>query len=168
MKNKISVLLPGSYDPMTLGHLDVIRRAAEIYDKVFVGLLINPEKKYMFSDEDRIKIAELSCSEIENVKVVFSEGYTADLAKKLGCTAIVKGIRNEKDLEYERGMARFNEERVPGLKTEFMPASQEFRDVSSTSVRQLLLDGRLDEAKKYLHRSVANALISGEIKYANS
>ena len=168
MKIKKSVLLPGSYDPMTLGHLDVIRRAAEAYDKVFVGLLINPEKKYLFSVEDRIKIAELSCAELENVEVVFSEGYTADLAKDLGCSAIVKGIRNEKDLEYEQGMARFNEERVPGLKTEFMPAGEGFGNVSSTAVRELLLEGKLDEAAKYLHRSVIEALISGEIKYANS
>ncbi len=167
MKSKISVLLPGSYDPMTLGHLDVIRRAAETYDKVFVALLINPEKKYLFSVEDRIKIAELSCAELKNVTVVFSEGYTADLARELGCSAIVKGIRDEKDLEYERSMARFNEERFPGLKTEFLTAGEGFEQVSSTLVRQLLLEGRLGEAGKYLHRSAHDALISGEIKYEN-
>ena len=167
MKNKIAVLLPGSYDPMTLGHLDVIKRASETYERVYAALLINPAKKYLFSREDRIKIAELSCAELENVTVVFSEGYTADLARDLGCSAIVKGIRNQKDLEYEQGMARFNEERVPGLKTEFLTAGEGFEQISSTLVRQLLLEGRLDEAGKYLHRSVASALISGEIKYEN-
>ena len=167
MKNKISVLLPGSYDPMTVGHLDVIRRASEKYERVFAALLINPEKKYLFSKENRIKIAEMTCAELDNVKVVFSEGYTADLARDLGCSLIVKGIRNEKDLEYEQRMARFNEERVPGLKTEFLYAADGKEQISSTAVRELLLSGKSDEASKYLHRSVAQALISGEIKYEN-
>ena len=167
MKNKISVLLPGSYDPMTVGHLDVIRRASEAYERVFAALLVNPEKKYLFSTENRIRIAEMSCAELENVEVVYSDGYTADLARELGCSLIIKGIRNEKDLEYEQGMARFNEDRAPGLKTEFLYADDGMEQISSTAVRELLLAGKLVEASKYLHRSVADALISGEIKYEN-
>lgn len=167
MNDKRSVLLPGSYDPMTLGHLDVVRRASEKYGRVFVALLINPEKKYLFSSENRIKIARLTCEELENVTVVYSEGYTADLAAELGCSIIVKGIRNESDLLYEQEMAAFNERRVPGLKTEFLPAGEGLDGVSSTLVRELLLENRLEEAGKYLHRSVISALISGELKYEN-
>ena len=99
--------------------------------------------------------------------VVYSEGYTADLARELGCKLIIKGIRNEKDLQYEQGMAQFNEARVPGLKTEFLYAEDGMEQISSTAVRELLVEGKLDEATKYLHRSVADALISGEIKYEN-
>ncbi len=165
MMNKGFALLPGSYDPMTLGHLDVVRRAAAVFEKVFVALLINPEKKYLFSKGDRIKIAEMTCSELDNVAVVYSEGYTADLAAELGCSVIVKGVRNAEDLEYERKMARFNARRVPGLETLFLPAEEEMCEVSSTLVRTLLLGGETAEAKKYLHESVANAIGSGEIKY---
>ena len=163
--NKGFALLPGSYDPMTLGHLDVVRRASGIFERVFVGLLINPEKKYTFSKEDRIKIATLTCAELSNVTVVYSDGYTADLALELGCSVIVKGIRNSADFEYEAPMAHLNAERVKGLETMFLPAKCEFCDVSSTLVRGLIAEGNVTEAEKYLHSSVTGALISGEITY---
>ena len=163
--NKGYALLPGSYDPMTLGHLDVVRRASGIFERVFVALLINPQKKYTFSKEDRIKIATLTCAELSNVTVVYSDGYTADLASELGCSVIVKGIRNSADFEYEVPMAHSNSERVKGLETMFLPAKDELCDVSSTLVRELLSKGALAEAGKYLHSSVTSALISGEITY---
>ncbi len=168
MMNKGYVMLPGSYDPMTLGHLDVVRRASGIFERVFVALLVNPEKKYMFSVQDRIKIARLSCEGLDNVTVVYSEGYTADLAAELGCCALVKGIRNSTDFEYEENMARFNAERTVGLETLFLPAKNGLSDVSSTLVRRLIAEGNTAEAGKYLHRSVVSALISGEITYENT
>ena len=133
-------LLPGSYDPMTVGHLDVIKRASEAYERVFAALLVNPEKKDLFSTENRIRIAEMSCAELENVEVVYSDGYTADLARELGCSLIVKGICNEKDLEYERVQAEYNFSHG-GYETELYECSKDLESVSSTLARERIISG---------------------------
>ena len=98
-------IVPGSFDPMTLGHLDIIKRAADLYDRVIVAVMINDSKRYTFSMEERTEIARLTCKDIENVEVISDAGLLADLAKRVGACAIVKGVRDEKDYEYEKEMA---------------------------------------------------------------
>ncbi len=137
MKKKYSIgIVPGSFDPITVGHVDVIRRAAELCEKVFVAVMINAEKKYMFTLDERREIAEAACENFQNVKVISSDGMLFELAKKLSAEVIIKGVRNEKDREYELSMARFNEEKYPTAKTLLLDADKSLSSVSSTLVRE--------------------------------
>ena len=149
--------MPGSYDPITVGHLDVIRRTAMAFDKVFVAVMINSAKKYMFSCEQRTEIARLSVSHLENVEVVFDDGMLADLAFKLDACAIVKGIRDDKDYVYEFEMAQFNARRNPRAQTVFLPCDEGAREISSTVVRKKLASGE----------DISDIVSENAIKYIN-
>ena len=141
----MKVILPGSYDPVTLGHLEVIKRASELYDEVFVTVFINPEKKYRFSLSDRVKMLSLATEELENVTVDSYNGYVVDYMKEKGIEKIIKGYRNSSDLEYERRQAAFNLERG-GYETELWLADARFSGISSTKARELIeAGGQLDE-----------------------
>ena len=141
---------PGSFDPITNGHIDVIRRATELYDKVFVAVMINDQKKYRFTLEEREAIARAALEGLERVEVISSRGWLWELAKNLGACAIVKGYRNETDLEYEQKMAEFNKEHNPDAETVLLKASDGLETLSSTVVRERMLndeqiDGLLPE-----------------------
>lgn len=148
-KQSIAVV-PGSFDPITNGHIDVIRRATELYDKVFVAVMINDQKKYRFTLEEREAIARAALEGLERVEVISSRGWLWELAKNLGACAIVKGYRNETDLEYEQKMAEFNKEHNPDAETVLLKASDGLETLSSTVVRERMLndeqiDGLLPE-----------------------
>ncbi len=136
--SKIAIV-PGSFDPITLGHLDIVGRAAEVYDTVYLAVMINSEKKYMFSLEQRTKIAEAAVKNFSNVRVISSEGMLWELAKSLGACAIVKGVRNETDLAYEKMMAEYNSAHYPAAETILLPAKEEHLHLSSTLVRDKIL-----------------------------
>lgn len=138
-------IVPGSFDPMTLGHLDIIRRAARLFDLVVVAIMINPDKadKAMFSFEEKKKIAELTCLGIENVTIITSDGMLWELAQSLGACAIVKGIRNEADLVYEQEMAVYNHEHYPLAETLYLQSYGEMSHISSSLVRKKILNGEL-------------------------
>ena len=131
-------IVPGSFDPMTLGHLDIIKRAADLYDRVIVAVMINDAKKYTFSMDERTEIARLTCKDIENVEVISDAGLLADLAKRVGACAIVKGVRDEKDYEYEKEMALYNAKKNPQAETVLLPCDPALAQVSSTAVRERL------------------------------
>ena len=148
-KQRIAVV-PGSFDPITNGHIDVIRRATELYDKVFVAVMINDQKNYRFTLEEREAIARAALEGLERVEVISSRGWLWELAKDLGACAIVKGYRNETDLEYEQKMAEFNKEHNPDAETVLLKASDGLETLSSTVVRERMLndeqiDGLLPE-----------------------
>ena len=134
-------IVPGSFDPMTLGHINIIERASSLFDKVYVAVMINDKKKYMFSMEQRTQISRLSLKHIENVEVICDNGMLADLAMRLGACAIVKGIRDDKDYIYEFEMAQYNYKRNPNAQTVFLPCDEGARDISSTVVRARLDGG---------------------------
>ena len=136
----MKVILPGSYDPITLGHLEVIRRAAEKYDEVFVTVFINPDKQYLFSVADRVKMIALATEDIKNVRVGSSDGYVVDYMRENGIDKIVKGYRNDADLEYEMRQARFNFEKG-GYETELWRCEECFAAISSTRARELMENG---------------------------
>lgn len=135
-------IVPGSFDPMTVGHVDIVERAANMFDQVVVAVMINRDKAYRFSMDQRQEMAALSCAHVPNVKVISDEGMLADLAAKLGACAIVKGIRDEKDLVYEQKMAQYNRERNPAAETVFLTCDPRYSSVSSTAVREALKEGR--------------------------
>ena len=137
MKMTIAVV-PGSFDPMTIGHINIIERASKLFDKVFVAVMINDTKQYMFTREQRTEIAKLSVAHLDNVEVIFDDGMLADLALRLGATVIVKGIRDYKDYQYEFEMAQFNFKRNPQAQTVFFPCDEGAREISSTAVRDRL------------------------------
>ncbi len=134
-------LIPGSFDPMTLGHLDIVKRARAHYDKVSVAVLINESKKYLFSLEERAQIVRLSLQDMPDVEVISDTGLLVDLFDRVGADVIVKGVRNEKDRIYEEQMAAANLQRNPKAKTVFMQAADDYEQVSSTRVREMLKNG---------------------------
>ncbi len=134
-------IVPGSFDPMTLGHVNIVERAAKLFDKVYVAVMINDSKSYMFSAEQRTTIARLSCGHIENAEIFFDDGMLASLAERLGACAIVKGIRDERDYLYEFEMAKYNSRHNPNAQTVFLPCEEGAREISSTAVRLKLEKG---------------------------
>ena len=150
MQERIAIV-PGSFDPITNGHLDIIKKSAKLYDKVYVAVMINNKKKYMFTLEERRMIAESAVAGIDKVEVISSSGWLWELAKSLRACAIVKGYRNEADLQYEQEMAEFNEARYPEAKTVLIKAENGLEEVSSTLIREKIsknesLEGYLPSA----------------------
>ena len=138
MNCKRIAIVPGSFDPITNGHLDILRRAASEYEVVYLAVMINASKQYLFSIEQRTEIAKAATSDIKNVKVISSEGMLWSLAKELDADAIVKGYRNQTDYAYELEMAKFNEEHYPLAKTVLLKADPKLEELSSTALREKL------------------------------
>ncbi len=141
----MSVIIPGSYDPVTLGHLELIKRAAEKYDEVYAVIFTNPDKKYMFTLEDRVKMLILATEQLPNVMVSYSLGYVIDYMREHGIDRIVKGYRNDTDLEYERVQAEWNFKNG-GFETELWKCEPELEGISSTKARELILSGEQTSA----------------------
>ena len=136
----MSVIMPGSYDPVTAGHREIIRRVAEREDEVYVVIFTNPEKEYTFSLEDRVAMLMLATEDLDNVMISYSLGYVVDYMREHGIDRIVKGYRNERDLEWERVQAEYNLAHG-GYETELIKADNEYLHVSSTLVRERLKNG---------------------------
>lgn len=142
-------IFPGSFDPLTNGHLDVIKRSLPLFDEIIIAVLNNPEKNPMFSVEERVEmigqiIPSLDHSECKLSVRSFS-GLTAEFAKQCNAKAIIRGIRAVADYEYELRMALMNRRLEPEIETVFLMADEEFSYVSSTLMKQVfLLGGRVD------------------------
>lgn len=134
---KTIVMFPGSFDPVTRGHMDIIRRAARMFDRVIVAVMVNPAKKGCFPFEKRVELLEKTCKELKNVSVIHATGLTAEVAREMNVTALVRGVRNVSDLEAENAMAHINGQLVDGLDTVYFPATMDKSNISSTFVRQL-------------------------------
>ena len=130
-------ICPGSFDPVTIGHLDIIGRARKIFDHVIVAVMVNPEKHTMFTTEERIALIQKCTKDMEDVEVVSFDGLLADYAKMRGATAIVKGLRAMSDFEYEFQQALTNRKLNPELETVFMITRAENMFLSSSIVKQI-------------------------------
>lgn len=135
-------ICPGSFDPVTLGHVDVIKRASVLFDKVIVVVMVNASKKPAFSVEERIDFLRTATAGIQNVEVDTYAGLLADYTKLKGATAVVKGLRVMSDFEYEFQMALTNNSLNPDTETIFLPASRECMFLSSSMVREVARHGR--------------------------
>lgn len=140
----MSVIVPGSYDPVTVGHVDIIRRAKEKYGEVYAVVFINPEKKYTFSLEDRVAMLMLATEDIDGCLVSYSTGMVIDYMRDHEIEKIVKGYRNDTDLAYERVQAEYNLAHG-GYETELLLSDPALEDVSSTRARDLLDRGESTE-----------------------
>ena len=135
-----TAIVPGSFDPVTLGHLDIIRRAAKEYDEVYAVIFVNPKKTYTFSLSDRVRMLMLATDDIDNCLVSYSSGLVIDYMRDHGIETIVKGYRNDADYKYECEMAEWNK-KMGGYDTVLLPASEALTEVSSTKVRELIRSG---------------------------
>ncbi len=133
---KSIAIVPGSFDPITYGHIDIVKRAAEKYNVVYLAVMINDQKRYMFTLEQRKTIAQRAICDLPNVKVISSDGMLWELAQSLKADAIVKGYRNSTDYDYEINMAKFNSEHYPPAKTILLKANEQLINMSSTFLRE--------------------------------
>src|SRR5688572_30029496 len=142
-------IFPGSFDPPTNGHLDIIKRSRPLFDEIIIAVLNNPDKHPLFSVEERCEMIRDILPTVNGGRCMISvasfSGLTADFAKKSGATAIVRGIRAVSDYEYELRMALMNRKLEPTVETVFLMADEEFSYVSSTLMKQVFeLGGRVE------------------------
>ena len=147
-------IYPGSFDPVTLGHLDIIRRSARIFDEVIVGILNNPQKSPLFSVEERVKILEEVTADLPNVKIDSFSGMLVDYAREKGITVSIRGLRGMSDFEYENQVAQYNS-KLSGeeLETIFLVTSPEYSYISSSGVKEVA--GFHGDVSSYLPEKVA-------------
>lgn len=132
-----TTIYPGSFDPVTKGHLDIIERASKLFDKLIVVVVTNPEKTPMFTVEERVKFIERITTQLDNVEVDCFDGLLADYVKLKGANSIVKGLRAVSDFEYEFQMALTNKQLNPEMETLFLNTSGEYMYLSSSIVKQV-------------------------------
>lgn len=133
-------LYPGSFDPITLGHLDIIERGSKMFDKLYVGVASNMRKTYLFSDEERLQMVKEECKKYPNVEVILCSGLTVNEAKRVGASAILRGLRAMMDFEYELQMATANKMLDDDVETLFMMTNPHYSYLSSSVVKEIIKD----------------------------
>ena len=130
-------IYPGTFDPITLGHLDIIKRASALFDKLIVAVTTNPSKKPLFLVEERIDMIKGMIDNIKNIEVKSFDGLLVDFANKEKATVIVRGLRAVSDFEYEFQMSFINRTLYPNVETIFLPATENVHFISSSSVKEI-------------------------------
>jgi len=139
-------MYPGTFDPITNGHNDLVRRAASIFDRLVVAIAANPNKAPMFSLEQRVEMARSVLTDVDNVEVRGFVGLTVDFARQSGLTVIVRGLRAVSDFEFEFQLANMNRHISPEIETVFMTPQEQYTFISSTLVREIaVLGGNVSE-----------------------
>ena len=133
----LRAIYPGSFDPVTLGHLDIIRRSASIADELIVGILNNKAKTPLFSVGERVRMLEEVTKDFPNVKIIPFEGLLVEFAKQMDAKVIVRGLRAITDFEHELQMSQTNQKIEPEIETLFLTTSLEFSFLSSTTVKEV-------------------------------
>lgn len=131
----------GSFDPVTLGHLDVIKRAARLFDRTVVVVGVSSEKSTMFDQAERVEMLKKCCHGINSLEIAEHSGLTVDFAKKIGANILIRGLRSGADYNYEMAMAQMNRQLAPDIETVFIPTHSEFFHVSSTLVKDVAKHG---------------------------
>ena len=131
-------IFPGSFDPITKGHLDILEQASEVFERVIIAVAYNPDKKSFLPVEKRIMLIKECTKEINNVDVDSFNGLTVEYAKQKGITVLIRGLRGSKDFEYEMELAQINRTLNPGIKTVFFTPNAENCFISSSAVREIL------------------------------
>ena len=131
-------VFPGSFDPITIGHVEIIKRAALVFDKIYVSILDNPAKTRRFSLEDRLELIRDAVKDIPNTVVDSGNGLLADYCRGVGANVIVRGIRNGSDVEYESMLESVNTKVAPDITTVYLISKAEYAYISSSLVRQLM------------------------------
>ena len=132
-----TALYPGSFDPITNGHLDVLERASAMFDKVVIAVLNNPEKKSFLDIKTRVRLIEEAISNMDNVSVDYFDGLTVEFARKIGAKFLIRGLRTITDFEYEVQLCQTNQVIAPDIDTVFLSTKPEHNFISSSIVREL-------------------------------
>lgn len=134
-------LFPGSFDPFTAGHLNILRRALTMFDEVVVAVGINQDKRGFFDMDKRVSIIQQATSGMDGVRIIQYDNLTIDTCRQLGIRHIVRGVRNMIDFETERSISDANRRLAPEIETIIIPTAQEFAHISSSAVRDILKHG---------------------------
>ncbi len=161
MSERIAVC-PGSFDPITMGHLDIITRAAAMFDKIIVVVMNNESKRYTFSPAERVEMIKKSVPELDNIEVDMYDGLLADYAAQKNACAIIKGLRAMSDFEYEFQMALTNKKLNPNVETLFLTTSAQNMYLSSSMVKQIAGMGGdvTDFVPAVIHDDIVNRILS--------
>ncbi len=139
MNKKIrKAIFAGSFDPITNGHLDIICRSSKIFDELQIGVLNNPNKKGLFTFEERVNLIKECTKHLDNIKIVSFDGLLVDYCAKNGIDTLVRGIRSGADVEYELQMAHMNKELNPNIETVILPTSTKYSFISSSLIKEVL------------------------------
>ena len=149
-------MYPGTFDPFTNGHNDLVRRASKIFDKVVVAIAANPGKAPLFPLEKRIELVRIVLADLDNVEVMGYTGLTVDFAREHGLSVIVRGLRAVSDFEFEFQLANMTRHLSQDIETVFMTPKEQFTFISSTLVREIAVLG--GDVSEFVHPAVADAL----------
>jgi len=153
---QITAIYPGTFDPITLGHCDLIRRASQLFDRLIIAIAASPRKAPLFSLEERIALVETSIGDIDNVSVKGFDSLLVDFAHQLQARVIIRGLRAVSDFEYEFQLAGMNRKLATDIETLFMMPAEQFTNISSSLVREVATLG--GEVADFVHQSVRDAL----------
>ena len=134
-------IYPGSFDPITKGHLDILDRAASIFDKVIIAVAKNSEKHGFLTVDERVKLIKESVKHIQNVEVDAFEGLTIEYAKKCGAEVLIRGLRAVSDFEYEMQLSQTNSALASDIQTVFLITKPEYNFISSSTIKEILVNG---------------------------
>jgi pantetheine-phosphate adenylyltransferase len=155
----VTAVITGSFDPLTLGHLDLIRRAYQIFGRLIVGIGVNPDKPSLWTPQERVELIRKCIPSDWSVQVEHFEGLTVDFVRRHAAQVIVRGIRSSSDLEYELAMARTNRQLAPEIETVFLPSSVHCEHLSATLIRQLARWGSAEQLKQFVPEPVIGPLM---------
>jgi pantetheine-phosphate adenylyltransferase len=151
-----SAVYPGTFDPITNGHHDLIRRAAGIFDRVVIGIAANPGKAPLFTVEERVELSRQVLADLPNVTVLGYSGLTVDFAREQGCGIVIRGLRAMSDFEFEFQLANMSRHLARDIDYVFLTPQEQFTFISSTLVREIALLG--GDVSEFVHPAVAAAL----------
>jgi pantetheine-phosphate adenylyltransferase len=152
----VTAIYPGSFDPITLGHIDVITRASRMFDHIIMAVVCNPQKDALFPPAQRVKLIQDSIGPLTNVAVESFEGLTVDFAQKHGATVIIRGLRAISDFEFEFQMSQMNKTLYPDLETIFVMAKLDYTFLSSSMVKEVVKLG--GDVRSLVPQAVQEAL----------
>lgn len=158
MNPRRSAVYPGTFDPITNGHYDLIRRAAGIFDRVVIGIAANPGKAPLFTVEERVDLSREVLADLRNVTVLGYSGLTVDFAREQGCGIVIRGLRAMSDFEFEFQLANMSRHLARDIDYVFLTPQEQFTFISSTLVREVALLG--GDVSEFVHPLVAAALRS--------
>lgn len=145
-------IYPGSFDPITHGHLDILRTGAEIFDKVIIAVLRNPNKKGFLTVEERVNLIKECTKDLPNVEVDSFEGLTVEYAKQMGAKVLIRGLRAVSDFEYEMQLSQTNTALNPDIKTVFLTTKPKYNFISSSTIKEISIMG--GDIEKFVPESV--------------
>lgn len=156
LMKETTVVFPGSFDPPTNGHIDIISRASKLFDRVIVGVGINPDKSYMFNENERLDLLSGCLQEFKNVDIKIFEGLTVEFARQNKASAIVRSLRTEADYAYEKSMASMNYQLAPEIDTIMFEAKSDLFSISSSLIKDIARLGQ--DVSKFVPQNVSEAL----------